>query len=179
MHAEAAAAFLVGSSYAVIRSSTSTLLPRLAAIALVVTCAAIASAPAARGSGPTIAITEFANDAGAPQATLDMLGQAAYAALGQGGKFTPVGGGPLKVKSWTGGDLLASAIDAAQKVGADEIVTADLLNASGGSITYRLSAYRVSPMAFIHSGTFTQSSMTPAARATNRVGRHLLARSGH
>ena len=145
------------------RSSMSNLFPRLAAVALGIACASMASAPAARGSTPTIAITEFANDAGAPQATLDTLGNAAYQALGQGGKFTPVGGGPLKAKSTTGGDLLVSAIDSAKKVGADEIVTADLLSASGGSITYRLSAYRVDPMAFIHSGTFTQSSMTPAA----------------
>jgi hypothetical protein len=130
---------------------------------LVIACAAIASAPAARGSTPTIAVTEFANDAGAPQATLDTLGTAAYAALGQGGKFTPVGGGPLPVKSSTGGDLLVSALDAAKKAGADEIITTDLLTASGGTITYRMSAYRVDPLAFIRSGTFTQSSMSPAS----------------
>ena len=145
------------------RPSISNLLARLAAIVVVVACAALASAPAAQGSAPTIAITEFANDAGAAQSTLDTIGNAAYAALGQGGKFTPVGGGPLTAKSSTGGDYLVSALDSAQKVGADELITADLLTASGGTITYRLSAYRVAPLAFIHSGTFTQSSMSPAA----------------
>jgi hypothetical protein len=136
---------------------------RLAAVVLVVACAAIASAPAARGSAPTIAVTEFANDAGASQATLDAVGNAAYAALGQGGKYSPVGGGPIKAQSSTGGDLIVSALDAAKKVGAEELITADLLSASGGTITYRLSAYRVDPLAFIRSGTFTQSSMTPAS----------------
>jgi len=110
-----------------------------------------------------MAVTEFTNDAGAPQSTVDALGNAAYAAIGQSGKFTAVGGGPLKVKSAYGGDLIVSALDAAKKVGADEIITTDLLSASGGTVTYRMSAYRVDPLAFIRSGQFTQSSLAPAS----------------
>ncbi len=145
------------------RQSKPTFLARLAIIALVFLCASIAAAPPAASEGPTIAVTQFSNDAGAPQSTIDALSHAAYAALGQGGKYTPVGGGPLQVQSWTGGDLLGSAIDAAQKAGAAEVITTDLQSVSGGTVTYRLSAYRVDPLAPIRSGTFTQSSLSPQA----------------
>ncbi|HEV2878247.1 MAG TPA: hypothetical protein VGW96_01595 [Candidatus Eremiobacteraceae bacterium] len=147
------------------RQSQSAILSRLVGIALIFACAAIAAAPQARGSGPTVAITEFANDGGAPQSTVSTLGNALYAAIDQSGKFTAVGGGPLSIKNplGPGGDPLVPALDAARRVHAEEIITTDLISVSGGTITYRLTAYRVDPILFIRSQTFTQSSLAAAS----------------
>jgi hypothetical protein len=145
---------------AVKRQSQSAILPRLAAFALIFLCAVVAAAPQARGSGPTLAITEFTNDGGAPQSTVTALGDALYAAIDQSGKYTAVGGGPLKVANpLREGDSLVNAIDAARHLHAEEIITTDLISVAGGTITYRLSAYRVDPLAFIRSQIFTQSSL--------------------
>jgi hypothetical protein len=145
------------------RPFKSAILWRLAAVALIFLCAGIASAPAARGSGPPLAVTQFANDAGAPQSTIDAMSNALYSAVDQSGKFTAAGGGPVKVQAWPGGANLASALSEAQKVGAQEVIIGDLLSASGGTVTYRLSAYRVSSIAFIRDNVFTQSSLAPPA----------------
>ncbi len=136
---------------------------RLAAVALILSCAGIASAPAARGSGPPVAVTIFANDAGAPQSTIDTMSHALYEAVDQTGKFTAAGSGPVPVQAWPGGANLVSALNSAQKVGAQEVIIGDLLNVSGGTVTYRLSAYRVTSIAFIRDNVFTQSSLAPAA----------------
>jgi hypothetical protein len=135
-------------------------------VALIFSCAGIASAPAARGAGPPIAVTIFANDAGAPQSTIDTMSHALYAAVDQTGKFTAAGSGPVPVQAWPGGANLVSALNAATKVGAQEVIIGDLLNVSGGTATYRLTAYRVTSIAFIRDNVFTQSSMaTPALTA--------------
>src|ERR1700736_4119500 len=139
------------------------MLSRLAAFALIFTCAAIAAAPQARGSGPPVAVAEFTNDAGAPASTVTALGNALYAAVDQSGKYSAVGGGPLKVKSQLGGDSIVTALEAAREVHAQEVITTDLISVSGGTITYRLTAYRVDPMAFIRSQIFTQSSLAGPA----------------
>jgi len=149
---------------AVKAQSQSAILSRLAAFALIFTSAVVAAAPQARGSGPTLAITEFTNDGGAPASTVSTLGNALYAAIDQSGKYTAVGGGPLKVKNPLGeGDSLVNALDAARQVHADEIITTDLISVTGGTVTYRLSAYRVDPVAFIRSQIFTQSSLAGPA----------------
>ena len=145
------------------RLPKSAILSRLAAFALVCACVAIAAVPPAKGSGPTVAVTRFTNDAGAPASYVDTLGAALYAAVDQSGKYTAVGGGPLEVKSPMGGDSLVTALDAAKRVGAEELIITNLINASGGSATYRLTAYRVNPIAFIRSQVFTQSSTAGAA----------------
>lgn len=139
------------------------MLSRLAAFALIFTCAAIAAAPQARGSGPPVAVTEFTNDGGAPASTVTALGNALYAAVDQSGKYTAVGRGPLKVKNQLGGDSIVTALEAAREVHAQEVITTDLISVSGGTITYRLTAYRVDPMAFIRSQIFTQSSLASAS----------------
>lgn len=145
---------------AVTRQSQSAFLSRLAAFALIFLCAVIAAAPQARGAGPTVAITEFTNDGGAPASTVSALGNALYAALDQSGKYTAVGDGPLKITNpMREGDSLVNALDAARHVHAEEIITTDLISVTGGTITYRLSAYRVDPVAFIRSQVFTQSSL--------------------
>ncbi len=149
---------------AVKRQSQSGILSRLAAFALIFSCAIVAAAPQARGSGPTVAVTEFTNDGGAPASTVTVLGDALYAAVDQSGKYTAVGGGPLKIANpMREGDSLVNALDAARRVHAAEIVTTDLISVTGGTITYRLSAYRVDPVAFIRSQIFTQSSLAGPA----------------
>ncbi len=148
---------------AVKRLTQFTIFWRLVAIALIFVSASVAAIPAAGGSGPTMAVTAFNNDAGAPASTLNTLSSALYAAVDQSGKFTAVGGGPLEVTQVTGGDLIVNALDGAKKAGAEEIVTADLISASGGSVSYRLSAYRVDPLTFIRSSLFTQSSLSSQA----------------
>jgi hypothetical protein len=135
---------------AVKAQSQSAILSRLAAFALIFTCAVVAAAPQARGSGPTLAITEFTNDGGAPASTVSVLGNALYAAIDQSGKYTAVGGGPLHVENpLREGDSLVNVLEAARRVHAQEIITTDLISVTGGTITYRLSAYRVDPVAFI------------------------------
>ena len=149
---------------AVKRQSQSAILSRLAAFALIFLCAVVAAAPQARGSGPTLAVTEFTNDGGAPQSTVSALGNALYAAVDQSGKYTAVGGGPLKVTNPLGeGDSLVNSLDAARHVHAEEVITTDLISVTGGTITYRLTAYRVDPVAFIRSQIFTQSSLAGAS----------------
>lgn len=149
---------------AVKRQSRSAILSRLAAFALIFSCAVVAAAPQARGSGPTVAVTEFTNDGGAPASTVSTLGNALYGAVDQSGKYTAVGGGPLKVPNpMREGDSLVNALDAARHVHAEEIITTDLISVTGGTITYRLTAYRVDPVAFIRSQIFTQSSLAGPA----------------
>jgi len=149
---------------AVKAQSHSAILSRLAAFALIFTCAVVAAAPQARGSGPTLAITEFTNDGSAPASTVSTLGNALYAAIDQSGKYTAVGGGPLHIQNpLREGDSLVNALEAARRVHAEEIITTDLISVTGGTITYRLSAYRVDPVAFIRSQIFTQSSLAGPA----------------
>lgn len=148
----------------------SAILWRLAAVALIFTSAAIAAAPpAALGSGPKIAVIQFANDAGAPQSTVSALSNALYQAVESSGHYTAVGGGPMQVKVGVDPDQLYPALGAAGKAGAEEVILGDVVGASGGSVTYRLTTYRVDPLAFIRSQVFTQSSTTSASLAAGFV----------
>lgn len=147
----------------------SAILWRLAAIALIFSCAGIAAAPQALGSGPTVAVTEFSNDAGAPQSTIDAMSNALYQAVGSSGRYTTVGGGPIKVPPFATGPNLVGALTEAGKVGAEEVIISNLVGVSGGSVTYRLTAYRVNPVAFIRDQVFTQSSLAGASLAAGFV----------
>jgi hypothetical protein len=132
---------------------------RLVGILALASLAGFASSPPVFGSGPAVAVTVFFNQAGAPQGTVSALSQALYDAVGQSGKFTPVGGGPLAVQPAPDGAILGRAVDAAARAGAQEVVVAELVSVSGSNVVYRLSAYRVAPLAFIRSQVFTQSSL--------------------
>jgi hypothetical protein len=142
---------------------------RLAVVALIFLIADLASAPPVLGSGPTLAVTEFNNGAGAPASTIDAMSSALYQSVAQSGKFTQVGGGPLKVDPAMDGSLMGPAINAAQNAGANQVVIADLISASGGSLVYRLSAYRIAPLAFIRDQVFSQSSLSAPALAAGFV----------
>ncbi len=132
---------------------------RLAGILALASLAGFASSPPVFGSGPPVAVTAFFNQAGAPQATVSALSQALYDAVGQSGKFTPVGGGPLAVRPAPDGAIVGPAVNAAARAGAQEVIVPELVSVSGSNIVYRLSAYRIAPLAFIRTQVFTQSSL--------------------
>jgi hypothetical protein len=142
---------------------------RLAIIALIFLVADLASSPAVMGSGPTLAVTTFQNVAGAPGSTVGALSSALYQAIDQSGKFSPAGGGPLDVHPALDGSVTGSAVNAAEAAGANEVVIGELLSASGGDVVYRLTAYRVAPLAFIRSQVFSQSSLANASLAAGFV----------
>ncbi|HEU5480296.1 MAG TPA: hypothetical protein VFU90_10710, partial [Candidatus Tumulicola sp.] len=66
------------------------------------------------------------------------------------------GGGPLGYPKTLTDDPLMGALSDAAKAGADELLLGSVIQASGGSVYYRLSLYRVAPMAFIGSQVFSQ-----------------------
>ncbi len=139
---------------------------RLAIVAAIFVIADLASAPPVLGSGPTVAVTVFANGPGAPAGTVSALSSALYQSVDQSGKYSAVGGGPLTVQPALDGSIVGPAIDAASKAGAQEVVISELVSASGGSVVYRLSAYRVAPLMFIRTQIFSQSSLaTPSLTA--------------
>lgn len=141
------------------RLSFSTLTWRLAIIAVIFAIGGIASAPPVLGSGPTMAVTTFTNGAGAPAGTVSAMSSALYQSVDQTGKFTAVGGGPLAVKPALDGSVTGPAVAAAARSGAEEVVIGELVSASGGSVVYRLSAYRTAPLAFVRTQIFSQSSL--------------------
>jgi hypothetical protein len=147
----------------------SAILWRLAAVAVIFVIADFAGTPPVLGSGPTLAVTTFQNSAGAPASTLNAMNSALYQSVDQSGKFTAVGGGALSVQPAVDGSELGPSIDAASKANANEVVIGELISASGGSVVYRLSAYRVAPLAFIRSQVFSQTSLANASLAAGFV----------
>jgi hypothetical protein len=135
-------------------------LQRLAAsiigLAIVAAVAAPASSPA-RGDGTTaIAVQSFSNEAGASGAVASDLSAAAYRAISSTSGFSARGGGPLAYPNTLTDDPFMGALSAAAKVGADELLLGSVIQSSGGQVYYRLSLYRVAPMAFISSEVFSQ-----------------------
>ena len=142
---------------------------RLTAVALVLTVLSAASAPwpaLGGASRPTIAVIQFSNDAGAPQSTVDSMSQALYQAVSTSSDFTAAGGGPLKVTPAINGDPLTAALNAGAKAHAEEVVLGDIIKADSGSIVYRLTAYRIDPVAFIRSQVFTLNNAGGNAMAS-------------
>lgn len=136
-------------------------LQRLAAsiigLAIIAAVAAPASAPA-RGDGTTaIAVESFSNEAGATGTVASDLSAAAYRAISSTSGFSPRGGGPLGYPTTLTDDPFMGALSAAAKVGADELLLGSVIQSSGGQVYYRLSLYRVAPMAFISSQVFSQA----------------------
>jgi hypothetical protein len=142
---------------------------RLAVIAVFFVIADLASAPPVLGSGPTMAVTAFHNGIGAPAGTVSAMNSALYSAVDQTGKFTAVGGNALNPAPAVDGSITGPAIAAAEGAGANEVIVADLISASGGDVVYRLTAYRVAPLAFIRAQVFSQSSLAGASLTANFV----------
>lgn len=141
---------------------------RLFAAALVLLILATASAPwpAFGSSGPSIAVIEFTNDAGAPQSTVDQLSQAMYQAVASSGDFAAAGGGPLHITPGVSGDPMTAALNAGAKARAEEIILGDILKSDATGIVYRLTVYRVDPVAYIRSQVFTMSAGSGAAQVS-------------
>lgn len=145
---------------------------RLTALTVVVALSALASKPPAAlgvASQPTVAVIQFVNGANAPQGTVTALSDALYQAVGSSGRFTAVGGGPLKVNAAINGDDMTAGLEAGAKAGASEILLGEVIQANRSSVTYRLSAYRVDPLAFIRSQVFSQSNSSTAALVSGFV----------
>jgi hypothetical protein len=151
------------------RLTFSALLWRLSVIAIILAIAGLASAPPVLGSGPTMAVTMFANGVGAPNSTVSAMSNALYQAIDQTGKFSAAGGGALNVKPAMDGSLTGPAINAASNAGAEQVVIAELISASGDSTVYRLTAYRTAPLAFVRTQIFSQSSLAGNALTASFV----------
>lgn len=135
-------------------------LQRLAAsiigLAIVAAVAAPASSPA-RGDGTTaIAVETFSNEAGASGTVAADLSAAAYRAISSTSGFSARGGGPLGYPKTLTDDPFMGALSDAAKAGADELLLGSVIQSSSGQVYYRLSLYRVAPMAFISSQVFSQ-----------------------
>jgi hypothetical protein len=130
-----------------------------AAIGLLVigTVAAPGAGPA-RGDGMTsVAVNTFENEAGVPPKVASDLSTAAYKAVASSGKFTAKGGAPLGMETTLTSDPFMDALRAAAKIGADELLLGSVVQVGGGQVYYRLSLYRVAPVAFIGSQIFSQT----------------------
>lgn len=146
---------------------------RLTAVAVVLTVLSAASAPwpaLGGASRPTIAVVQFENDAAAPQSTVDAMSQALYQAVASSSDFSAAGGGPLKVTPAVNGDPWTAALNAGAKARAEEVVVGDIIKADSGSIVYRLTAYRIDPVAFIRSQVFSVNSAGGTAMTSALAG---------
>jgi hypothetical protein len=142
---------------------------RLLSVAAVLAVAGVAAAPVAapaRGDAPVrLAVYGFQNSAGATSATVNAMNASLYQAISTGGKFTAVGGGPLQAKADLAGGNFQPALDAAAKVGADQVVVGNVVQSDGGKIYYSLSIYRVVDVALVRSQIFSQGYPPPDARS--------------
>ncbi|MDQ6781276.1 MAG: hypothetical protein M3Z37_09030 [Candidatus Eremiobacteraeota bacterium] len=151
---------------------------RLTALALIaaVLGAAAAPWPALGAGGPSIAVIQFSNDAAAPQSAVDALSQSLYQAVASSSQFSAAGSGPLKVTPAIDGDPMIASLRAGARAHAQEVVMGDIIHADSGSIVYRLTAYRVEPVAFIRSQLFTlnnaRGSAMVSALASNLATLH-------
>jgi len=110
----------------------------------------------ARGDGMTsVAVNTFENEAGAPAKVVSDLSNAAYRAVAASGKFVAKGGAPIPMEPTLTDDPFMDAMRAAAKIGADDALLGSVVQIGGGQVYYRLSLYRVAPMAFIGSQIFS------------------------
>jgi hypothetical protein len=144
-------------SFAGIRSFVYRLIAVLAVFA-VAGIAATPLAPQARGDAPLkLAVYAFQNSASAPPATVNAMSAALYQAIATSGKFVATGGGPLPMKLDVSGSSFEPAIEAASKVGADQVVVGNIVHIGGGTISYSLTIYRVVDVAPVRSQIFSQN----------------------
>ncbi len=126
----------------------------LALIAMV----AAPSATPARGDAPMrLAVTTFQNQAGAPAAVVNALSASLYQSISSSGSYTAVGGGPLAFKPDLIGGSFGPALDAASKVGADEVVVGNIVSYANGQAFYSLSVYRTSNVMLVRTQVFSQN----------------------
>ena len=133
---------------------------------LLVMATASAPWPAFGSNGPSIAVIQFSNDAGAPQSTVDQMSQALYQAVASSGHFSAAGSGPMHITLGVSGEPMTAALNAGAKAKAEEIILGDILRSDASGIVYRLTAYRVDPVAFIRSQVFTMTSGGGAAQVS-------------
>lgn len=130
----------------------------------------------ARGDGTTsVAVNTFQNDAGAPPNVVTDLSNAAYRALASSGKFGVKGSGPLPASHNLTSDQFIDALQAASKIGADQVVLGSIVRFGGGQVYYRLSLYRVAPVAFIGSQIFVQPYPANAQALAAALGSNISA----
>jgi len=110
----------------------------------------------ARGDGVlSVAVNTFENEAGAPPKVVTDLSSAAYRAVASSGKYAPKGGAPLPMEPTLTSDPFMEAMRAAAKIGADDVLLGSIVQIGGGQVYYRLSLYRVAPIAFVGSQIFS------------------------
>jgi hypothetical protein len=129
---------------------------------------AVGAPPAspARGQGTTsIAVNTFQNEVGAPAGAVSDLSNALYHAVASSGRFEARGGGPLPYEKSLTSDPFIDALNSGAKAGAEELLAGSIVSMSGGQVYYRISLYRIAPVAFIASQIFSQPYPAPNAQA--------------
>lgn len=114
------------------------------------------SAPV-RADVTSIAVVQFENHAGAPSSVIDALSNALYRAVAASPNYRAKGGGPLVVKAGIARDPMGADFEAAAAAGADHMLVGDVVAYGGGSVTFRLEAYRVNPLALVRTRSFTHT----------------------
>ena len=144
------------SSFAGIRSLFYKVVSISTCLAVVAMTASPSGTPA-RGDAPLrLAVTTFQNQANAPAAVINAMSASLYQSISSSGGFTAVGGGPLDIKRDVSGGSFGPALDAAAKVGADEVVIGNIVSYANGQAYYSLSIYRVTNVMLVRSQVFTQ-----------------------
>jgi len=131
----------------------------LIVFAWLATAAGMFAGPVQAGA-TSVAVVQFQNDAGAPQSVVNTLSQALYNSVANSPNYTAKGGGPLPATQSQLGSYLTSALSAAAHAGADHVLIGDVVAYGGGSVTFRIEAYRVAPLTPIRSQVFTQTYPT-------------------
>ena len=135
-------------------------LQRLAACIIGLSIIGAVAAPAtspARGDGTTsVAVVTFQNEAGTGGNVAEDLSNAAYRGVSATSGFVTRGGGPLAYPKSLTDDPMIDALAEAAKAGADDMLIGSVIQTGGGQAYYRLTLYRVAPMAFISSQVFSQ-----------------------
>jgi hypothetical protein len=119
--------------------------------------------PARGDSRPSIAVNTFTNEAGVPQSVVNDLSGALYRAVSSSATFASAGGGPLPYEHSLTDDPFADALAAAGKAGADYLIDGSVVQNNGGTVYYRLSLYKVTPLTFVASQVFAQGYPPPNA----------------
>ncbi|MBV8171459.1 MAG: hypothetical protein JO219_05975 [Candidatus Eremiobacteraeota bacterium] len=144
------------------------MISRALAILSALACIAVSlvpSVPAARGAGEAIAVIAPSNTAGASPQTIAQIGQSIYDGISASGQFDVKGGGPIHVDAASTGDTLTSALAAGSRAQAAQILLTDVLKIADGKVLYRMTTYRISPVAFGRSQVFQQAYPVKDARA--------------
>lgn len=123
------------------------------------------ASPARGDDVPTVAVMTFDNSAKVPAATVDALSNALYRAASSSTRVRVVGSGPLTYARAVDGDPFGGALAAAGKSGAEQFLLGDVVRSDAGGVMFKLSAWRVEPLAIVRFQVFNAPAPLSDANA--------------